>query len=56
MLVPVGQQLSCYEALGEPKKFVKLPGAQHDGFYSFVRPDLHEIGMKEGVDWFKKYL
>ena len=56
MLVPVDQQLACYEALGEPKKLVKLPGAQHYESYYFVRPDLHEIGMKEAVDWFQKYL
>ncbi len=56
MLVPVDQQLACYEALGEPKKLVKLPGAQHYESYYFVRPDLHEIGMKEAVEWFKTYL
>ena len=56
MLVPVDQQLACYEALGEPKKLVKLPGAQHYESYYFVRPDLHEIGMKEAVEWFKTHL
>ncbi len=56
MLVPVDQQLACYEALGEPKKLVKLPGAQHYESYYFVRPDLHEIGMKEAVGWFKTHL
>lgn len=56
MLVPVDQQLKCYEALGEPKKLVKLPGAQHYESYHFCRPDLHKIGMGEAVDWFKKYL
>jgi len=56
MLVPVDQQLACYEACGEPKKLVKLPGAQHYESYYFVRPDLHEIGMKEAVAWFNTYL
>jgi hypothetical protein len=56
MLVPVDQQLACYEACGEPKKLVKLPGAQHYESYYFVRPDLHEVGMKEAVEWFKTYL
>lgn len=56
MLVPIDQQLACYEACGEPKKLVKLPGAQHYESYYFVRPDLHEIGMKEAVEWFKRYL
>ena len=56
MLVPVDQQLACYEACGEPKKLVKLPGAQHYESYYFVRPDLHEIGMKEAVGWFDEYL
>ncbi len=56
MLVPVEQQLACYEACGDPKKLVKLPGAQHYESYYFVRPDLHEIGMKEAVDWFNEHL
>ena len=54
--VPVDQQLACYEACGKPKKLVKLPGAQHYESYYFVRPDLHEIGMKEAVEWFKTFL
>jgi dipeptidyl aminopeptidase/acylaminoacyl peptidase len=56
MLVPVDQQLACYEACGEPKRLVKLPGAQHYESYFFCRPDLHEIGMGEAVKWFQKYL
>ena len=55
-LVPVQEQISCYEACGEPKKIVKLPGAQHYESYYFCSPEHHEIGMVEAVDWFKKYL
>lgn len=56
MLVPVEEQLSCYEALGEPKRLVKLPGAQHYESYRFCNPELHEIQMVEALDWYKKYL
>jgi dipeptidyl aminopeptidase/acylaminoacyl peptidase len=56
MLVPVDQQLACYEALGEPKRLVKLPGAQHYESYKFCNPELHEIQMVETLDWYKKYL
>jgi fermentation-respiration switch protein FrsA (DUF1100 family) len=56
MLVPVDQQLSCYEALGEPKRLVKLPGAQHYESYRFCSPELFEIQMVEALDWYGKYL
>ena len=55
-LVPVDQQIKCYEACGEPKKIVKLPGAQHYESYYFCSPEHHEIGMVEAIDWFGKYL
>jgi hypothetical protein len=56
MLVPVEEQLSCYAALGEPKRLVKLPGAQHYESYRFCHPELHEIQMVEALDWYRKYL
>ncbi len=55
-LVPVDQQIKCYEACGEPKKIVKLPGAQHYESYYFCSPEHHEIGMVEAIEWFRKYL
>ncbi|NNE84474.1 MAG: alpha/beta hydrolase [Alphaproteobacteria bacterium] len=56
MLVPVAEQLECYEALGEPKKLVKIPGAQHYDSYYFCNPELHEIQKVEALDWYRKYL
>jgi pimeloyl-ACP methyl ester carboxylesterase len=50
------EALHCYEALKEPKKLVILPKAQHYESYYFVSPEMHEIGMKEAVAWFKQYL
>lgn len=50
------EALHCFDALGEPKKLVKLPKAQHYDSYFFVNPAMHEIGMREGVAWFKQYL
>ena len=55
-LVPVAEQLECYEALGEPKKLVKIPGAQHYDSYYFCNPKLHEFQKVEALDWYKKYL
>ena len=56
MLVPVSEQLECYEALGEPKKLVKIPNAQHYESYYFCNPELHEIQKVEALDWYRKYL
>jgi len=56
MLVPVAEQLECYEALGEPKKLVKIPGAQHYDSYAFCSPEMHEIQKVEALDWYQKYL
>jgi dipeptidyl aminopeptidase/acylaminoacyl peptidase len=50
------EALHCYKALGEPKRLVILPEAQHYQSYYFVDPKMHEIGMKEAVAWFKQYL
>lgn len=55
-LVPVDQQIRCYEACGEPRKIVKLPGAQHYESYYFCSPERHEVGMVEAIAWFQKYL
>lgn len=55
-LVPVQEQLSCHAACGEPKKLVMLPGAEHYESYKFCNPALHEIGMREAVAWFGRYL
>ena len=41
---------------GEPKKLVKLPGAEHYESYKFCNPATHEIGMREAVAWFARYL
>ena len=54
--VPAEEQFGCYAQLGEPKKLVKLPGAQHYESYYFCNPEMHEIGMAEAVAWFKQYL
>ena len=56
MLVPVNEQLKCYEALGEPKKLVKIPNAQHYDSYYMTNPELHEIQKIEVLEWFAKYL
>ncbi len=50
------EALHCYEKLGEPKKLVVLPRAQHYESYYFVNPEMHERGMSEAVAWFRKYL
>lgn len=55
-LVPPQEQLSCYEACGEPKKIVMLPGAEHYESYYFCSPEHHEIGMVEAIKWFEEYL
>lgn len=56
MLVPVEEQLRCYEALGEPKKLVKLPNAQHYESYQFCNPAIHAIQKAEALEWYRKYL
>lgn len=56
MLVPVAEQLECYEALGEPKKLLKIPGAQHYDSYYMTNPALHEIQKVEALAWYAKYL
>ena len=56
MLVPVADQLECYEVLGEPKKLVKISGAQHYDSYYFCNPELHEVQKVEALDWYHKYL
>ena len=56
MLVPVAEQLECYEALGEPKRLVKIPNAQHYDSYYFINPESHEIQKSEVLDWYRKYL
>ena len=55
-LVPPAEQLSCYEALGEPKKLVKLPGIQHYESYQFCNADAHAIQKAEALEWYAKYL
>ena len=55
-LVPIEEQISCYEALGEPKKLVKLPDAQHYESYQFCNSDIHEIQKVETLEWYQKYL
>jgi cephalosporin-C deacetylase-like acetyl esterase len=54
--VPSEEPLSCYAALGEPKKILKLPKANHYDSYKFVNPGLFEISMPETVAWFGQYL
>jgi fermentation-respiration switch protein FrsA (DUF1100 family) len=56
MLVPFEEQRSVYEALGEPKKLVKLPKSQHYESYQFCRPDIHAIQKREALDWYRTYL
>ncbi|MCH2550231.1 MAG: alpha/beta hydrolase [Alphaproteobacteria bacterium] len=56
MLVPVAEQLECYKALGEPKRLVKIPNAQHYDSYHFINPESHEIQKSEVLDWYSKYL
>ena len=56
MLVPVAEQLECYEALGEPKKLFKIPGAQHYDSYYMTNPALHELQKVEALAWYAKYL
>ena len=56
MLVPINEQLSCYAALGEPKKLVKLPNCQHYESYQFCNPEIHAIQKREVLDWYRTYL
>jgi fermentation-respiration switch protein FrsA (DUF1100 family) len=56
MLVPFEEQRSVYEALGEPKKLVKLSKSQHYESYAFCRPDIHELQKQEALAWYRKYL
>ncbi len=56
MIVPVEEQLSCYKALGEPKKLIKLPKAQHYESYRFCNPEIHEIQKTESLKWYREYL
>ena len=55
-LVPIEEQISCYEALGEPKKLVKLPDAQHYESYQFCNAEIHKIQKVETLEWYQKYL
>lgn len=50
------EALRCYEQLGEPKKLVVLPKAQHYDSYYFVNPEMHALGMGATLEWFKTYL
>jgi hypothetical protein len=54
--VPSEEPLSCYKALGEPKKIVMLPKANHYESYRFVNPELFEISMPETLAWYREYL
>jgi len=54
--VPIEQQIDCFNALGEPKKLVKLPKAQHYESYKFCNPQIAEISLSETARWFKSYL
>jgi pimeloyl-ACP methyl ester carboxylesterase len=56
LLVPTDQQIDCFNALGDPKKLVKLPKAQHYEAYKFVNPQLAEIGLAEAARWYQTYL
>jgi len=56
LLVPIEQQIDCFNALGEPKKLVKLPKAQHYESYKFCNPQIAEISLSETARWFKSYL
>jgi fermentation-respiration switch protein FrsA (DUF1100 family) len=56
MLVPFEEQRSVYDALGEPKKLVKLPKSQHYESYHFCRPDIHAIQKREALDWYRRFL
>lgn len=55
-LVPPPEQLSCYEALGEPKKLVMLPEAEHYESYQFCNAEKHAIQKAEALEWFGTYL
>lgn len=56
MLVPVEEQLSCFAALGEPKKLVKLPNCQHYESYQFCNPEMHAIQKRAALEWYETYL
>jgi uncharacterized protein len=56
LLVPTDQQVDCFNLLGEPKKLVKLPKAQHYEAYKFVNPEMAEIGLAEAARWYRTYL
>lgn len=56
MLCAPEDTLACYEALGEPKKLVMIPGAQHYESYAFCNPEKHEIQKQAALEWYQKYL
>ena len=55
-LCPVNEQLSCYKELGEPKRLVCIPKAQHYESYAFCSPEKHEVQKREAIAWFRQYL
>ena len=55
-IVPPEEALECYAACGEPKKLVKLPGANHYDSYEFRNPEMSKIVHAETAAWFRQYL
>jgi fermentation-respiration switch protein FrsA (DUF1100 family) len=55
-IVPPEQALLLYDALGKPKRLVKLPRAHRYEAYYFVNPQMQECGMAAAVDWYGQHL
>lgn len=55
-LVPVEEQLACFERCREPRRLVRLPGAGHYDTYEFRNPANASIIHEETAAWFRQHL
>lgn len=55
-LVPVEEQLACFERCREPRRLVRLPGAGHYDTYEFRNPANARIIHQETATWFRQHL
>jgi len=55
-LVPVEEQLACFERCREPRRLVRLPDAGHYDTYEFRNPANASIIYQETAAWFRQHL
>ncbi len=55
-LVPVEEQLACFERCREPRRLVRLHGAGHYDTYEFRNPAIAGIIHEETAAWFRQHL